>query len=207
MKAVKILFITIALASVSLTINAKNYYVAVNGSGSGTISSPYGTIAQAANQASAGDTVFIAGGVYSEMSIKPKNSGSQAKGFIVFCSWPNTGRVVLTKNNNVSSDESNAIFDLADRSYIWLEDMNFQNMTYVQSCVSLARASNCVVTGCKFKKIGIEEIAEAWGGGSMLWMVLRIVWLVIVTSIRLLVMQSVLLVRVQSEICSVVTLL
>ena len=170
MKAVKILFITIALASVSLTINAKNYYVAVNGSGSGTISSPYGTIAQAANQASAGDTVFIAGGVYSEMSIKPKNSGSQAKGFIVFCSWPNTGRVVLTKNNNVSSDESNAIFDLADRSYIWLEDMNFQNMTYVQSCVSLARASNCVVTGCKFKKIGIEEIAEAWGGGSMLWM-------------------------------------
>lgn len=32
MKPVKILFITIALAGISLTINAKNCYVAMNGS-------------------------------------------------------------------------------------------------------------------------------------------------------------------------------
>ena len=170
MKQVKTLFIIVLLTCISSMIYAKNYYVAVNGSGSGTSSSPYGTIAQAAKQASAGDTIFIKGGSYSEMSIKPTNSGSQAKGCIVFCNWPNTGRVVLKKKNNVSSDKSNSIFDISNKSYIWLQGLNFEGMTYVKSCINMANSSNCVVTACKFKNIGTEAVADAWDGSAMIWM-------------------------------------
>lgn len=151
-------------------LQAKNYYVSFGANGAGTPTSPYGTIAEAAAQVMPGDTVFIAGGVYGEREIKPKSSGSEAEGSIVFCPWPGTGRVVLTKEDNVQGDDMTGIFNFSNLSYIWLEGITFQDMVYLKSCVDLSGSKHCVITGCRFLDLGTEEVATAWGGTAMIWL-------------------------------------
>ncbi len=152
-----------------LKIHSKNYYVAIGGSGSGTIASPYGKISKAASMVSAGDTVFIAGGEYCEMNIKPKTSGTESK-IIVFCPWPGTGEVIITKDSNTLTDEESDIFNLTDLGHIWLQGITFKGMKYLKSCINLKRATHCVVTGCKIIANGHEEIATSSDGVSMITM-------------------------------------
>ena len=149
---------------------AKNYYVSKGATGSGTQSSPYGTIAQAAKVATAGDTVFIAGGTYSEMNIIPKNSGSEAKGHIVFCPLPESGEVIISKDDNVSDDQNSTVFNLADKKYIWVQGLTFKDMAYLMSCLDMTRTTNSVVTGCRFLNLGNNQIAPQWGGNSLIWL-------------------------------------
>ena len=165
-----ILFIAMFLMGVGTTLQAKNYYVSLGASGTGTSASPFGTIAEAAAKVMPGDTVFIAGGVYGEREIKPKGAGSEAGGSIVFCSWPETGRVILTKKENVQGDDMTDVFNLSNLSYIWLEGITFRDMAYLKSCVNLSGAKHCVVTGCQFLELGTEEVATDWGGTAMIWM-------------------------------------
>lgn len=162
------LFLTLLVAC-GMGLQAGNIYVAPGATGDGSMASPFGTIAQAAAKVTAGDTVFIAGGTYSEMAIRPAASGNATRN-IVFCPWPETGEVVLTKADNVLSDETIDLFNLANLSYIWIERVTFKDMVYVQSCVNLRRASNCVVTGCKVEGIGHEEVATTYEGISMIYM-------------------------------------
>lgn len=165
-----ILFIAMFLMGAGTTLQARNYYVSLGASGTGTSASPYGTIAEAAARVMPGDTVFIAGGVYGEREIKPKESGSEAGGSIVFCPWPETGRVILTKEDNVEGDDMTGVFNFSGLSYIWLEGITFRDMAYLKSCVDLSGARHCVVTGCQFLNLGIEEVAADWAGVAMIWM-------------------------------------
>lgn len=165
----KILCLLITCIACCADMQSKNYYVAVDGTGTGTMSTPYGSITKAANQVVAGDTVFIAGGMYSEMNIRPKSSGNM-NGCIVFCPWPGTGEVVLSKGENTISDELNDIFNLTDLSYIWIGKLVFKDMVYLKSCVNLRRSSHCVVTGCQILTNGHENIATSSEGVSMISM-------------------------------------
>lgn len=151
-------------------VQARNYYVSKGSNGTGSMTSPYGTIAQAARVAAAGDTVFIAGGTYSEMNIKPTKSGSLAGGMIVYTVWPETGEVIITKEKNGSEDENTPVFDLGKLSYIWVQHLTFSNMKYLCACVSLSGSSHCVITHCRFLNLGREEVAPAWDGTSMVWL-------------------------------------
>lgn len=159
------------LNSVVLTTSvfATNYYVSTEGSatGKGTLDNPYATIAKAAQAARGGDTVYVAGGVYQEMDIKPKYSGSQSAGYVVYKALPGTGRVVLSKRDNGSGDNDRVVINLESLSYIWIEGFEFTNMQYLSGCISMNQSAHCVVTGNKFENLGNEEVAPYWGGDAM----------------------------------------
>jgi len=76
-------FFLLTLCLVSLTTFATNYYVATSGndSNSGTLSSPFKTLTKAIDVASAGDYIYLRGGVYNITStiIITKNGTSSAK--------------------------------------------------------------------------------------------------------------------------------
>ena len=59
-------------------VTAKDIYVSPTGSGSGTLTSPYGSIQSAVNAAAAGDTIFLRGGTYApSANIQIAKSGSR----------------------------------------------------------------------------------------------------------------------------------
>ena len=63
MKILKTLFLLLCLP---IMLNAKEYYVATNGNdaNSGSIDSPFATLARAQSEAAPGDIVYIRGGKY-----------------------------------------------------------------------------------------------------------------------------------------------
>ena len=159
----------LALLILPIVADAANYYVSPRGSntGKGTQVSPFLTIAQAAQMARAGDTVFVAGGIYSEMNIKPKSSGSQSGGYIVYCPLPQSGKVCLTKSDNSTADNDTPIMDLTGLSYIWIEGFEFTGMLYLSGCISMNQSSHCVITKNSFCSLGNQEVAPDWGGDAM----------------------------------------
>ncbi|MBN2518740.1 MAG: hypothetical protein JXB14_07865 [Candidatus Altiarchaeota archaeon] len=76
-----ILFVPSALAT--------DYYVDDNcdGGGTGSLSDPFCTIAQAASLAGPGDTVYIKGGAYNEPLIPPKSVVDLADIMAVITEW------------------------------------------------------------------------------------------------------------------------
>jgi parallel beta-helix repeat protein len=105
--------------------NAATYYVATNGNDSnpGTLSSPWRTIAKAANTLVAGDAVNIRAGTYKEQ-VKPKNSGT-ASGFITYAAYP--GETVNIDGSNGLNSTWNGIIDLTNRSYLQVSGLHFLN--------------------------------------------------------------------------------
>ncbi|MGC6432288.1 MAG: T9SS type A sorting domain-containing protein [Jejuia sp.] len=109
----------------SFRLNAKEIYVAKNGSDSnlGTIESPYLTIAKAASQAIAGDVVYIREGVYEE-TLVPMNSGLLGSP-IIFQAFENE-RVVISAmeivngftNDSGSIYKANVDWDLGPRMFL-----------------------------------------------------------------------------------------
>lgn len=78
-------FAILFVLSMSSTSWAATYYVAKNGSDSnlGTEVTPWLTIGKAASSMTAGDTVYIKNGTYTE-TIVPRNSGSSGSGYITY---------------------------------------------------------------------------------------------------------------------------
>lgn len=148
---------------------ASNYYVSAGSSGNGTLSSPYGTIQEAANIAIAGDTIFVFGGHYSEMNITFKNSGNATNGYIVCCPQPETGSVVITKTNNVEADNDVAFININNKSYIWITGFQFSDAAYLKACITMTNATQCVVSGNSFIGLGNINVNE-WDGTAMIWM-------------------------------------
>lgn len=151
----------------ALTTTATNYYVAPTGSNAALGTSPetpFLTIQKAAQTAQAGDTVFVAPGIYSEMDIKPANSGSKTKGYIVFISQQGAASVQMKKTDTTEADNAKSVFDLTGKSYIWLEGFRFIDTKYFFNCVSVNNANHCVVTRCQFINLRNEEMNANWGG-------------------------------------------
>lgn len=90
---------------------SRTIYVAKNGddSNDGSLENPYLTITKAANEAVAGDIVYIREGVYEE-TLTPLNSGEEGK-LIVFQSFPNE-KVIISAMQELSGwvDEGGGIF-------------------------------------------------------------------------------------------------
>ena len=76
MKILKTLFLLLCLP---IMLNAKEYYVATNGNdaNSGSIDSPFATLARAQSEAAPGDIVYIRGGKYTIKRIA--NHGRERK--------------------------------------------------------------------------------------------------------------------------------
>ncbi len=70
----------IALMFQSFAAMGETYYVSTTGSNSnaGTISKPFKTVAHAVSKMVAGDTTYVRGGLYNEISINFLKSGTQS---------------------------------------------------------------------------------------------------------------------------------
>ena len=152
---------------------ATDYYVSTTGSDSNTGTSadaPFATIGKAAQMAKAGDIIYIAGGTYSEMSIRPATSGSQTAGYITFRPLSDSDKVVITKTDNTTDDASNHIFNLSNRSYIWIEGIQFKDMQYHAACIYMGSSAHCVITGCTFSNLGQEAVTTTAGSTAMVYL-------------------------------------
>lgn len=70
----------VAISAFSGLVQAKDIYVSPTGTGTGSSTSPYGSIQSAVNAAAAGDTIYLRAGTYSPTTnIQFSTSGTQAK--------------------------------------------------------------------------------------------------------------------------------
>ncbi|UII31811.1 carbohydrate-binding protein [Fulvivirga ulvae] len=110
----KTLIVALLLALSWTTSTGTDYYVATNGSdsNSGTsVSSPFATLQKAVGEASAGDYIYLRGGVH-VMSASPfvitKNGSSSARIYVFAYSGENP---ILQFNNSVSSSNRGVVLD------------------------------------------------------------------------------------------------
>lgn len=123
LKKIFIFIFTVILILFARPAKAVNYFVSPGGddqnSGFST-SQSWKTIAKANNSLLPGDTVFIMAGTYNYDAIKPINSGSQN----ALITYKNNG------NDNVviTGPGYGAGADLANKSYIVIDGINFENI-------------------------------------------------------------------------------
>lgn len=130
----------------------------------------FATIAEAAYQAQSGDTVYIEGGIYQEAHVTFQNSGTQDGGYIVVCPLPNSGQVILTQDGNEVFGDRIPVFDLNNRAYIKIENLEFSAITDLLACIKMKRASHCVIYNNEFKGIGKSDVSPTYDGNAILLM-------------------------------------
>lgn len=112
----------------STTSTANAIYVAKNGNnttGNGTLALPYLTIGKAASVATAGKTVYIRTGTYTEQ-VFPANSGSAGVGYITYENYPGES-VIVSGSGGLSYANWDGIFNISNKSYITIKGLKIQN--------------------------------------------------------------------------------
>lgn len=150
----------IVVLSMYLSGFSATYYVSTSGSdnNNGSSGSPYRTIAKAASVVNAGDVVLISGGTYSEKDITPKSSGSEGK-YIIFKPNPGSGAVTV-KHPATSVDDKTPVFQLSNRSYIWIEGLQFKDFSYGLASIYMNNSTGNVVINNRFENLGHEAVAS-----------------------------------------------
>jgi hypothetical protein len=112
------------------------YYVSTSGSDSnpGTTGSPWLTIQHAANSVSAGATVYVYGGVYSEAVNFPASGTASAP--ITFKSYPGQTAVIdgsdvtcCTSNPESSGNTTQGLVTIVNQSYVIVSGFEIRNFT------------------------------------------------------------------------------
>jgi Protein of unknown function (DUF1565) len=113
---------------------ATTYYVSTSGndSNAGTMAAPWLTISHAANVATAGATVYVFGGVYTE-SVNFPNSGTSGSP-ITFQSYP--GQTAVIDGTGVSVTGIQGLINIVNQSYITVSGFEIRN--YTTSSASLS---------------------------------------------------------------------
>jgi hypothetical protein len=144
----------------------KNIYVSPSGNdaGNGSDSSPYKTIAKSATALSAGDTVLVSGGVYSERNITPNNSGT-GNAMIVFKPKPNSGSVTI-RHPATSYSDNTPVFSLSNKSFIWIEGFRFSGFKYGKASIYINGGQGNVVIDNRFEDLGTSE-ESSWDGNAV----------------------------------------
>ena len=147
---------------------AKTYYVSTTGNntGDGSASTPFKTIAKAASVLSPGDTVLVFGGNYSEKNIIPATSGTE-NAMIVFKPNPGTGDVIISHPATSLNDDT-PIFNLSNRSFIWIEGLSFKNFEYGKASIFITNGQGNVLISNRFENIGNSQ-ETSWNGSTMIW--------------------------------------
>ncbi len=103
------------------------YYVATTGHNDnpGTLDGPWRTIQYAADHVSAGDTVLVRSGVYTE-PVAINTAGSAADGYITFQSYPGE-TAVLDGSNLAVPAADNGLFLIDSQSYLIIDGFELRN--------------------------------------------------------------------------------
>jgi hypothetical protein len=120
---------TATITLVSQAASGTTFYVATTGADTnpGTLDAPFRTIGHAATVAVAGDTVLVRGGVYKEL-VAPTHSGSAAKGYITFSSFP--GETATIDGTGLAIPQQQwGLITLNDVSYVVVQGFELRNYT------------------------------------------------------------------------------
>jgi hypothetical protein len=118
---------TAAVTLVTQPASGTTHYVATSGndSNSGTLSQPWKTLQHAADSVSAGDTVYVRGGVYNKL-VSIKVSGSASAGFITFSSYP--GEVATVDGTSLKIPGGQwGLFTIKSQSYLVINGFEIRN--------------------------------------------------------------------------------
>ncbi|HEX9115137.1 MAG TPA: right-handed parallel beta-helix repeat-containing protein [Anaerolineae bacterium] len=121
----------------SIQTGSKVFFVAPTGSdgNAGSQSSPWRTIAKAANTATAGATVYIMGGTYNEQ-LRPANAGT-AGAWITFAAYP--GQTVILDGSGLNLGNWSGLVDVSNRAYIKVSGLTVRNSSYAGLFASAAQ--------------------------------------------------------------------
>jgi len=121
-------FALFVCVSVSATFGqtSTSFYVSTNGDDSnpGTEAAPWRTIQHAADNARAGSTVNIRGGVYEEL-VNISASGNSSDGFITFRSYP--GETAILDATRFTPTARSGIVTIHDQSYVRVQGLEIRN--------------------------------------------------------------------------------
>ena len=134
--ALRVIVLVLVLASSVAGQAGASFYVSTSGSDSnpGTMNLPWLTIQHAANSVSAGATVYVFGGVYSEAVNFPA-SGTASEP-IIFESYPGQTAVIdgskvscCTSNPPSSGNDTEGLINIVNQSYIVVSGFEIRNFT------------------------------------------------------------------------------
>ena len=122
-------FALFVCVSVSATFGqtSTSFYVSTNGDDSnpGTEAAPWRTIQHAADNARAGSTVNIRGGVYEEL-VNISASGNSSDGFITFRSYP--GETAILDATHFTPAARTGILTIHNQSYVRIQGLEICNL-------------------------------------------------------------------------------
>ncbi|MDD5053157.1 MAG: T9SS type A sorting domain-containing protein [Sulfuricurvum sp.] len=106
------------------SVNGQNFYVSITGvdSNPGTEALPWRTVSKAARTLTAGQTVYIHGGIYNE-NVTVSNSGT-AGNYITFKAYPNETPIIDGTGKGTGSW---ALFSIYSKNYINVSGLRLQN--------------------------------------------------------------------------------
>jgi hypothetical protein len=143
------------------------FYVATSGSDNnpGSLAAPWRTIQHAADSATAGSTVSIRGGVYSE-KVTINVSGSATAGPITFQSQP--GEQAVIDGGGLSAAEGeNALVTVRDRAYIVLKGLEVRNLrTSSAGVVPIGISLSGANVGIELRNNRVHHIETNYTGQS-----------------------------------------
>ena len=172
----QIIYYTTFIVLIGLNINNVNsqFYVSTTGldNNSGTLTSPWKTIAKAANTLTAGQTAYVRGGTYKE-SITIKNSGTVGK-YITIAAYPTETPIMDGTGINAFN-----LINISNKSYVKISGLSIQNSSvgiaasgsnnlvlennklynFNNPAISLGDCFNSVVTG----NIVDKACSTSWG--------------------------------------------
>ena len=119
---------------------------------------PFRSIAAAAQIATAGDTVFVKAGTYVEENITP--TSGRADAMIVFKPVSDNAEVIIRHPGQEFTKDGTPVFNLNQRSYIWVEGFTFKSYYYAGFTFEMKEANHCVVFNNHFEDIGNDQIVN-----------------------------------------------
>src|ERR1700723_2213279 len=121
------LFALFVCVSVATAQTSTSFYVSTTGDDSnpGTETAPWRTIQHAADNARAGSTVNIRGGVYEEL-VNISASGNSSDGFITFRSYP--GETAILDATHFTPAARTGILTIHNQSYVRIQGLEIRNL-------------------------------------------------------------------------------
>lgn len=137
-------------------IFATNYYVdgSISKSGNGSINNPFKTIEESINQAGAGDTIFIFGGIYYESYLEP--AGGSTNNWLVITNMPGN-EVILDGGGPSEENYSGFYIHQPLQSYIEISGLKIRN--YYDIGVDLRDCGKITIKNCELYNNGSAGIA------------------------------------------------
>lgn len=156
-------FCLCAVRTEAATYYVSNKHATASDNNSGTVDSPFKTIAAGVARTKPGDTVVIEAGDYGREEIEIKGASETAqKGIVIKAQKP--GTVILQGNPTPRNENNGVAFRLSLVSYLTIEGLLFK---YYETGISIADSEHITVRNCTFESNASSGVSN-WASHNTL---------------------------------------